>query len=122
MRLMVNHRLVLIAIQSKSISLEQICYKRSKGIVVTSLHCGLFLTSETKNKNESRKVLSMQCNNFCTVMIMHRMRNFRNKMVPSLLSPYGALISSKFLMFTGRRYKNMQPSHAQTRAILIRPS
>ena len=42
MRFLVNHQLVPIAIQSKSISLEQICYKRSQGIVVTSLNCLLF--------------------------------------------------------------------------------
>ena len=33
MRLLVNHQLIPIAIQSKSISLEQICYKRSQCIV-----------------------------------------------------------------------------------------
>ena len=38
MRLLVNHQSIPIAIQSKSISLEQICYKRSQGIVLTSLH------------------------------------------------------------------------------------
>ena len=43
MRLLVNHQLIPISIQSKNISLEQICYKRSQGIAVTSLHCPLFL-------------------------------------------------------------------------------
>ena len=42
MRLLVNHQPIPIAMQSKSISLEQICYKRSKGIVVTSLHIFFF--------------------------------------------------------------------------------
>ena len=55
MRLLVNHQLIPIAIQPKSISLEQICYKRSQGIVVTSLHCLLFSTS--KSKYLQRKVL-----------------------------------------------------------------
>ena len=41
MRLLVNHQPIPIAMQSKSISLEQICYKRSKGIV-TSLHIFFF--------------------------------------------------------------------------------
>ena len=36
MRLLVNHQLIPIAIQFKSISLEQICYKRSQGIAVTT--------------------------------------------------------------------------------------
>ena len=43
MELLVNNQVTLIAIQSKSISLEQICYKRSQGIAVTSLHCFLFV-------------------------------------------------------------------------------
>ena len=38
-----------IAMQPKSISLEQICYERSQGITVTSLHCLLFLTSKSKD-------------------------------------------------------------------------
>ena len=49
MRFLVNHQLILIAIQPKSISLEQICYKRSQGIVVTSLHCLRFSTSKNKD-------------------------------------------------------------------------
>ena len=49
MRLLVNHQLIPITIQPKSISLEQICYKRSQGIAVTSLHCLLFSTSKNKD-------------------------------------------------------------------------
>ena len=49
MRLLVNHQLIQIAIQPKSISLEQICYKISQGIAVTSLHCLLFSTSKNKD-------------------------------------------------------------------------
>ena len=49
MRLLVNHQLIPIVIQPKSISLDQICYKRSQGIAVTSLHCLLFLTSKNKD-------------------------------------------------------------------------
>ena len=52
MRLLVNHQFILIAIQSKSISRDQICYERSQGIVVTSLHCLLF--SASKNKDLKR--------------------------------------------------------------------
>ena len=52
MRLLVNHQLISIAIQPKSISIEQTCYKRSQGIAITSLHCLLFLTS--KNKHQKR--------------------------------------------------------------------
>ena len=44
MRLLVNHQSIPIAIQSKSISPEQICYERSEGIAVISLHCLLFPT------------------------------------------------------------------------------
>ena len=62
----VNHQPIPIAIQKfKSISLEQICYKRSQSILVlvvdlkvfTPLHCLLF--PKSKNENESRKVLPM---------------------------------------------------------------
>ena len=49
MRLLVNHQLIPIAIQPKSISPEKICYKRSQGTAVTSLHCLLFLTSRNKD-------------------------------------------------------------------------
>ena len=55
MRLLVNHQLIPIVMQPKSIFLEQTCYKRSQGIVVTSLHCLLFSTS--KSKYLQRKVL-----------------------------------------------------------------
>ena len=55
MRLLVNHQLILIAIQSTIISLEQICYKRSKGIAVTSLHCLLFSTSENEDLKQILK-------------------------------------------------------------------
>ena len=49
MRLLVNHQLISITIHPKSISLEQICYKRSQGIAVTSLDCLLFSTSKNKD-------------------------------------------------------------------------
>ena len=48
MLLLVNRQPIPIAIQSKSISLEQIGYKRSECIAVTSLHCLLFPTSKNK--------------------------------------------------------------------------
>ena len=48
MQLLVNYQNILLAIQSKNIFLEQICYKRSEGIIITSLHCLVFST--TKNK------------------------------------------------------------------------
>ena len=38
-RLLVNHQLIPIAIRPKNISLEQICYKRSQGIALTSPPC-----------------------------------------------------------------------------------
>ena len=49
MRLLVIHQLILTVIQPESISLEQICYKRSEGIAVTSLHCLLFSTIKNKD-------------------------------------------------------------------------
>ena len=55
MRLLVNHQLIPIAIQPKSISPEQICYKRSQGIAVTSLHCLLFSTSKNKDLKQISK-------------------------------------------------------------------
>ena len=48
MRLQVNRLLVSIAIQPKSISLEQICYKIYQSIAVTLLHRLLFSTSKNK--------------------------------------------------------------------------
>ena len=48
-RLLVNHQLIPIAIQPQGNSREQICYKRSQGIAVTSLHCLLFSTSKNKD-------------------------------------------------------------------------
>ena len=59
MRLLINHQLILMVIHCKSISLEQICYKRSQGIVLTSLHCLLFSTS----KNKDRKRISKSATN-----------------------------------------------------------
>ena len=47
------------ALQPKSISLEQICYKRPQGIVATSLHCLLFSTS----KNIDLKQISKSATN-----------------------------------------------------------
>ena len=55
MRLLINHQLILMAIHSKSISLEQICYKRSQGIVLTSLHCILFSTPKHRPKTNLEK-------------------------------------------------------------------
>ena len=65
MRLLVNHQLITIAIQPKSISLEQICYKRSHGIDVTSVHCLLFSTSKNKglkrfSKSATNVVLALK--------------------------------------------------------------
>ena len=54
MRLLVNHQLVSVMIQPKSISYEQICYKRSQGIAVTSLHCLLFPASKKKQKQRPK--------------------------------------------------------------------
>ena len=59
MRLLDNHQLIPNAIQPKSISLEQICYKRSQGIAVTSLHCLLLSTS----KNTDLKRISKSATN-----------------------------------------------------------
>ena len=55
MRLLVDHQPVPIGIQSKSIFLAQICYKRSQGIVF------FFRRHKTMTLNESQKVLPMQC-------------------------------------------------------------
>ena len=45
-----------IAIQPKSISLEQICYKRSQGIAVTSLHClHIFNVKKQRPKTNLKK-------------------------------------------------------------------
>ena len=48
MRLLVNHQLIPIVIQTKSIFLEQICCKISQGSAVTSLHCPLFWCQKIK--------------------------------------------------------------------------
>ena len=55
--LMVNHQLIPFPIRTKSTSLEQSCFDRSKSIVVTSLYCLFFRYQKTKTKNGPRKVL-----------------------------------------------------------------
>ena len=67
MRLLVNHQLIPIAIQPKSISLEQICYKRSQGIAVTSLHCLLFSTSKNK---DLKRILKRVTNAVLTLIFL----------------------------------------------------
>ena len=59
MQLLVNHQLIPIAKQPKSIFPEPICYKRSQGIAVTSLHRLRFSTS----KNKDRKRISKKATN-----------------------------------------------------------
>ena len=59
MRLLVNYQLILIAVQPKSISLEQICYKRCQGNAATSLNCLLF--SMSKN-NDLKRILKSASN------------------------------------------------------------
>ena len=61
MRLLVNQQLIPIAIQPKTISLEQICYKRSQSVAGTSLHCLLFLTSKNKYLNRISKRATKKC-------------------------------------------------------------
>ena len=53
MRLPVNHQLISIAIQTKSVSVYQMCYKRSQGIAVTSLHCLFFEVKDLKRISKS---------------------------------------------------------------------
>ena len=55
MPLLVNHLFIPIVMLSKSISLEQICYKKSQGIVVNPLHCLLFSTSKKRPKTNLEK-------------------------------------------------------------------
>ena len=49
MQMLTNHQLILITIQHKIISIEQVFYKRSQGIAVNSLHCLLCLTPKKKD-------------------------------------------------------------------------
>ena len=69
MRLQVNHHLIPTAIQSESISLEQICYKKSQGITVTSLYCLLFSTSKKKKKKKKRLKTNIKKCYHCSVRI-----------------------------------------------------
>ena len=55
MRLLVNHQLIPIAVWPKSISYEQICYKISLGIAVTSVHCLLFSMSKKPKPKTNRE-------------------------------------------------------------------
>ena len=59
MRLLVNHQLIQIAMQSKSISLEKISYKRSQGIAVTSLYSSFFDVKKQRQKRIPKN--SYQC-------------------------------------------------------------
>ena len=60
MRLLVNYQLIPIAMQPKRISLEQICYKRSQCIAVTSLHC-LFFFDVNKQRPKTNLEKCYQC-------------------------------------------------------------
>ena len=55
MRLPVDHQFISTAIMPKSISHEQICYKRSQGIVVSSLPCLFFLASKKQRPKRISK-------------------------------------------------------------------
>ena len=55
MQLLANRQLIPIAIQPKSTSLEQICYKRSQCFAITSLHCLIFSTSKNKDLKRIQK-------------------------------------------------------------------
>ena len=55
MRLLVNHQLIPIAIQFKSISLEQICYKRSRGIAVTTQLSSFYNVKKQRPKTNLEK-------------------------------------------------------------------
>ena len=61
MRLLVNNQLIPIAIQLKDISLQQISYKRSRGIEVTSLYC-LFCSNVKKQTPKTNLEKCYQCN------------------------------------------------------------
>ena len=50
MQLPVDHQFISTAIMPKSISHEQICYKRSQGIVVSSLPCLFFFLASKKQR------------------------------------------------------------------------
>ena len=54
-RLLVDHQLISIAIQPRSISLQHICYSRCQVIAVTSLYCLLFWTSKNKDLKQISK-------------------------------------------------------------------
>ena len=60
MRLLVNHQIIPIAMQPISISLEQICYKRSQGIAVTSLH-GLLFFNVKRQRPKTNLEKCYQC-------------------------------------------------------------
>ena len=55
MQLLVNSQLVPTTMQPKSISFEQICHKRSQGIVVTSLHSLHFRLEKQRPKTNLEK-------------------------------------------------------------------
>ena len=56
MGLLVNHQLIPTAIQPKSISFEQICFKIFQDIAVTLLYCLLFSTSKNKDLKQILKI------------------------------------------------------------------
>ena len=66
MWLLVNNQLTRIAIQPKNTSLEQICYRRSQGIALTSLHCLLYSTLKNKDlKRISNKATNVSLRQKC---------------------------------------------------------
>ena len=56
MRFLVHHRLIPFAIQPKSSSPEQICYKKSQDITLSSLRCLLFSTSKNKSRKYVKRI------------------------------------------------------------------
>ena len=53
MQLLVNHQLIPIAIQSRSISLELICYKRCQSIIAKNTALLSFSMSKNKDLKKS---------------------------------------------------------------------
>ena len=56
MRLLVNHQLIPMPLQPRRTFVEQICYKRSQGNAISSLHCLLFLTPKKKKKKKKKNL------------------------------------------------------------------
>ena len=136
--LLVNHQLIPITIQPKSISLEQICYKKPQGIAVTSLHCLVFCDVK-KQRSKTNLERCYQCSVsteisldlkfccfpriilkltiYCTLFDQSGHWNFCTVMIMELISQR---LKQLLLTFNYRLFFNHWERKSQTYTVVLR--